>query len=127
VLIKLPEIKTALQWCNFYDVKIKKGVVILYKALRNDYKSSWGFLYSPGTTPTAPDWDGGEKECGGGLNFCPLPVMALGFDKEATRFMACPVLVKEIKVHKNAVYPNKIKAPRVFQPCYEVDINGKRI
>lgn len=41
--------------------------------------------------------------------------------------MACPILLKEIKVHKNPEYPEKVKAPRVFKPCYEVDMQGNRI
>ena len=127
VLIKLPTIRTAHQWCDFYDVPIKAGIAILYKALRNDYKTSRGFLYAPNTTPSAPDWDGGEQECGGGLHFSPKPFMALAFDNEATKFMACPVLVKEIKVHKNPSFPGKVKAPRIFKPCYEVDINGNKL
>jgi hypothetical protein len=45
----------------------------------------------------------------------------------ASRFVACPVRVDEIVVHPNAAYPTKVKAPRVCAPCYEVDINGKRL
>ena len=127
VIIKVPTISTAAQWCDFYGVKVKSGIAVLYKALRDDYKSSHGFEYKPGSTPAAPDWDGGNVECGGGLHFSPSPAHALEFDPEATKFMACPVLLKEIKVHKNAAYPQKVKAPRVYKPCYEVDIHGKRI
>jgi hypothetical protein len=127
VLIKLPIIKTSRQWCEFYGVPIKSGVAVLYKALRADYKSSHDFLYEPGTTPSAPDWDGGVNECGGGLHFSPRPFMALEFDLEATKFMAFPILISEIKIHKNAEYPQKLKAPRVYKPCYEVDIDGKPI
>ncbi len=127
VKIKIPAIRTAVEWCKFYDVTVKAGVAIIYKALRSDYKSSHGFLYAPNSIPSAPDWDGGVNECGGGLHFSPRPAMALAFDSQAIKFMACPVLVKEIKVHKNATYPEKVKAPRVFKPCYEVDINGNRL
>jgi hypothetical protein len=77
------------------------------------------------STP-APDWDGGKEECGGGLHFSPRPSAALAFDNLATRFIACPVLLKEIKVHSNATYPEKVKAPRVYKPCYEVDIDGNK-
>lgn len=71
VKIKLPAIKTAKQWCEFYGVAVKAGVAILFKAVRGDYKSSKGFLYQPGTAPEAPDWDEGKAECGGGLHFSP--------------------------------------------------------
>ena len=127
VKIKLPVIKTAKQWCEFYGVPIKVGVAVLFKTVRDDYKSSHDFLYQPGTTPEAPDWDGGESECGGGLHFSPTPAHALAFDNQGKKFIACPVLVKEIKVHTHAVYPAKVKAPRVYKPCYEVDINGKAV
>jgi hypothetical protein len=127
VRIKLPVIKTAKQWCDFYGVPIKAGVAVLFKVVRDDYKSGRGFLYQPGTTPEAPDWDGGKLECGGGLHFSPTPVHAQAFDEQGKKFIACPVLVKEIKVHPNPVYPAKVKAPRVYRPCYEVDINRKTI
>ncbi len=114
------------EWMENYDLHPDaNGVVILFKAVTDEYKSGYGMCYAPGTTPSAPDWDGLDRECGGGLHFCPLPVMALGFHPEATKFVGCPVLVSEIVVHPDAQYPNKIKAPRVFGPCFEVDINGK--
>lgn len=77
--------------------------------------------------PEAKDWDGGVAECGGGLHFCPSVDYAKGFDSQATRFIACPVRVADIKVHKSASYPHKIKAPRVCKPCWEVDRYGKKI
>jgi hypothetical protein len=51
----------------------------------------------------------------------------LQFAENAKRFVACPVRLKDIKVHKNPMYPNKVKAPRVALPCYEVDRFGERI
>ena len=80
--------------------------------------------YKPGTKPKAPDWDGGGAECGGGLHFSPSPHHALEFNPEATRFVGCPVLVSEIVVHPNGVYPSKVKAPRVYGKCFEVDLDG---
>lgn len=46
---------------------------------------------------------------------------------DAKRFVACPVLVSEIVVHKDATYPGKIKAPRCCAPIWEVNIDGERI
>jgi hypothetical protein len=37
------------------------------------------------------------------------------------------VKVSEIVVHENAEYPTKVKAPRVYKPCYEVDRYGNPI
>ncbi len=33
----------------------------------------------------------------------------------------------EQRVHKDARYPEKVKAPRVCAPCYEVDIYGNPV
>ena len=126
-IVRIPVISTATEWCEFYGVKIKAGVAILFKAVRKDFKSLHGMEYAPGTCPGAPDWDGGEAECGGGLHFSPRPRMALKFDDDATRFVGCPVTVSAIIVHKDAEYPNKVKAPCVCEPCFEVDINGDPI
>ena len=84
-------------------------------------------IHKPGSTPSAPDWDGGKEECGYGLHFSPLPFLAVKFDPSARKYVACPVLVSEIVVHENAAYPDKVKAPRVYQPTWEVDIDGNPI
>jgi hypothetical protein len=126
-VIKILAIKTAADWCEFYGASVKRGVATLYKALDDGYKSGRGFAYVPGTKPAAPDWDGGKAECGGGLHFCAHPLDALGFMTEAVRFVACPVRLKDIAVHANAEYPNKVKAPRCCGPVYEVDRYGQRL
>jgi hypothetical protein len=129
ILIQLPELKTAREWCEFYGVSVdESGVVVLYKAVRDDYKThQYGFMYQPGTMPEAPDWDGGERECGGGLHFSPHPIMALKYDRDATKFIACPVKADDIVTHPNGQFPDKVKAPRLCAPCYEVDIDGNRV
>jgi hypothetical protein len=53
--------------------------------------------------------------------------MALEFNAKATRFIACPIRVKDIHPYKNARYPNKIKAESVCGPVWEVDRNGKKL
>ena len=126
VIIRVPTISTAKQWCDFYGVKVRNGVAILYKFVREDFTSKYKTSYAPGTTPKAPDWDP-QPECGSGLHFSPRPEMALEFDSEGKRFVACPVLVSEIVVHPNGSSPQKVKAPRVFSPCYEVDRDGNPI
>ena len=127
VVIVVKTLTNPKEWCEFYGVKIEKGTAILFKAVRDDYRSAHEFLYQPGTTPAAPDWDGGKAECGGGLHFSPSPVHAMEFDSDAVRFVACPVKLSEIVVHKNASYPKKVKAPRVFKPIYEVNRYGEKI
>jgi hypothetical protein len=116
-------------WCQFYDVPIQEdGTVILYKALNEDYKATRNdFEYLPGSCPVAPDWDP-EIECGGGLHFSPNPIEALAFNPWARHLVACPILLSEIKTHiLSGVIPEKVKAPRVFKPCYEVDSEGKAL
>jgi hypothetical protein len=125
--IKLPKIKTAKQWCDFYGAKAIRGIVILFKAVDKDFYSSHAFVYTPGTIPKAPDWDGGKEECGGGLHFCATPFHALWFNKDAEKFVACPVRVKDIVVHKDAAYPSKIKAKGCCAPVWECDIDGKKL
>src|SRR3990167_8199551 len=122
-----PEIATGKEWCDYYGVPIVRGVAVLYKALDNDFKATHGLSYAPGTMPKAPDWDGGEVECGGGLHFSPHPQMARAFKDEETRVVACPVKVSEIVVHKAAEYLEKVKAPRVCAPCWEVDEDEERV
>ncbi len=103
------------------------GVLVLYKAVSDDYRSGYDFEYKPGSMPVAPDWDGGDAECGGGLHFCASPMEAMAYHSEATRFMACPVALDDLAVVPNPAYPNKIKARGCCAPIWEVDINGKRV
>jgi len=94
---------------GYYGAKIQDDKAILYKAVREDFRSAHNFLYEPGTSPGCADWDGGKSECGGGLHFCADPLTAKRFDSEATRFVACPVLLSEIVVHENANLSSKNK------------------
>jgi hypothetical protein len=137
-ILEMPRPETGAEWCEFYGVEIRKGgglnrklagqdVAILFKAVGKDFVSQHGCDYSPGTSPSAPDWDGGKEECGGGLHFSPHPVMAEEFHADPDHFVACPVLVSEIVVHPDGICPAKCKAPRVAAPCWEVDKNGERV
>ena len=131
VQIRIPEIATAKEWCDFYGVDIKKGVAVLFKGVDEDFSTDnariRGIFYTSGGKPQAADWDGGEAECGGGLHFSPSPIHTLKFNSAAKHFMACPLKVSQIKVHKNAKYPEKIKAAGVCAAIWEVDICGKAI
>jgi hypothetical protein len=118
--------RTAEEWCRYYGVPVADGIAVLYKAVDDDFNSYHGMSYQPGTEPQAPDWDGGERECGGGLHFSPRPTFALAAPEDEVRFVACPVRVAEVVVHDPAVYPEKVKTPRVCAPVYEVDEDGSR-
>ncbi len=127
VLIDVPTITTAKEWCDYYGVPVMRGIAVLFKAVDDDYSTDQarvrGISYRPGAKPAAPDWDP-EPECGGGLHFVPRPIDGLRFFPDAKRFVACPVKLSEIVVHRDPRYPNKVKAPRVYGECYEVDIDG---
>ena len=113
------------EWFEEYGVAPVDGIAILYKAVGSDFKSERGGDYTPGTTPKSDSWNT-TQECGSGLHFCGTPHHALGFYREAKRFVACPVAVDSIAFTANGDYPTKVKAPCVVAPgCYEVDINGK--
>jgi hypothetical protein len=80
--------KMAKEWCAHYGVDVVKGVAILFKGVNAEWKTSRNFEYKPGSTPKAPDWDGGKAECGGGLHFSPTPGHVLEFEPHAKHFIA---------------------------------------
>ena len=124
-------VETPDQWCDYYGAAVAGGVATLYKAVDEDYSTESarlkGVFYRPGTTPVAPDWDGGVRERGGGLHFAPRPEMAVTFNVAARKFVACPVALKDFSVHPAAEYPDKIKARGCCGPVYEVDRLGNPI
>ena len=129
VVIRVRRPTTQVEWCAFYGVDVNgAGSTLLYKAVRDDYRSAHGIQYKPGTIAEAPDWDGGRAECGGGLHFSPRPAMALEFDSQATRFVACPVALDDMRPPSGEdEYPHKIKARRVCGPIVEVDRYAKPV
>jgi hypothetical protein len=125
-VIEFPLLDTIEKWCEFYGLEIVDGIVTLYKAVGDDYKSARGADYSPGNSPVASDWDGGIQECGKGLHFSPNPMMTLEFVYDSKKFCGCPVKVSELSVHPNGEYPQKVKA-KGCGPCFEVNIDGEPI
>ena len=121
-------IKTAEDWCDFYGVKVKSGVAILYKAVKEGYSSSRdpSFKWTPNTEPVAENFNK-EVECGAGLHFSPHPRMTREFLSNPTHYIACPVRLSDIVIHPDGDYPHKCKAPRVCAPVYEVDEDGNKI
>jgi hypothetical protein len=41
--------------------------------------------------------------------------------------MACPVALKDIVVHPDGLYPDKIKAKGCCAPVWEVDSDGNKV
>ena len=115
------------EWMEEYDIQVKDGVAIVYKAVDSNFKSQYGGEYSPGSQTKCDHWDP-SVECGGGLHVCGTPFHALSFYANAKRFVALPVAVDSIAHWPNGDYPTKVKVPRVVAPgCYEVDIDGKPV
>ncbi len=118
----VPDYSTVKKWLDYQGVPVAKDrAVVLYKAVTDTFHSGHGFLYTPGTTTTAPDWDGEKRECGGGLHLCPSPAQAKVFHPEATKFLACTVAVEDLALGPMPLqYPNKIKARHIGK-IVEVD------
>jgi hypothetical protein len=115
------------EWCAYYGIPVENGVAIFYKAVDENFDSYHGGSYRPGSEPSAPDWDGGEQECGGGLHFSPRPTFALAAPADDMRFVACPVRLEDIAFHPGGVYPDKVKARRLCAPIYEVHEDGTAV
>ncbi len=117
--------ETPEAWCALHGVEVKDGVAMLFKALNDDFTSPHGTSYAPGSIPTADDWDGGMRECGGGLHFSPSPAQAPSFHSDAKRFSACYVRLADMRSpQSDDDYPEKIKASGCCAPCVECDIHG---
>ena len=124
-------LKTPADWCDYYGVKVVRGVATLFKAVDDDYSTDkarrTNVSYKPGKKPVAPDWDGGKAECGGGLHFSPTQAMARAFNN-TNKFVACQVRLKDMRAPKyDDRYPEKIKAKCVCKPIYEVNEDGERL
>ena len=131
VLIEIPAIDTAEAWCEFNGLEIVDGLVTLFKAVDEDWATSYsraaGISYAPGSEPAAPDWDGAARECGGGLHGCARPSATLRYQSAPAHFVGIPVRVADIVVHHPAEYPDKVKFPRAAGPVFEVDLDGRPI
>jgi hypothetical protein len=122
-VVQVPPVTTAEAWCDYYGVEVQDGIAMVYKAVNDAYRSGYDFPYTPGSIPVASDWDGGRAECGGGLHFSPTPIAAKDFNNGATRFLACPVRLTDIRAPKaNDSHPSKIKASGCCGPVVEVDL-----
>jgi len=124
--IVIPLLNTPQKWCDFYGVKVSKGIATVYKAVRDNYFSQHGADYSNGLKPKCHQWDK-TTECGNGLHFSPHPFMGKEFNDQATRYVACGIALKDMVIFPQGSYPNKCKAPEVVKGCYEVDQDGNKL
>lgn len=108
-------------WPSHYGVTVEDdGTMIVFKAVDADLKSGYGMAYPIGQHVSAPDWNGLDR-CGGGLHFTSSPRDSRSYFPGATRFLACRVPVRGLRV-----IGDKIKV-RSADVLYEVDIDGNRI
>ena len=114
----------AAMWCAYHAVRVTHGIATLYKAVDDAWTTSRGFDYSPGATPSAPDWSPAPA-CGGGLHFSPSPIEALAYKPDATRFVAVGVALDTLVPILGGT--PKAKAPAVVVACREVDMDGRGV
>ena len=115
---------TAEKWCAHHDVEVTDGIATLYKAVNDQWTTSRGTDYSPGSTPEATDWFD-DAQCGRGLHFGPTPNHALTYFLDATRFVAVGVELATLRPIPGGTA--KCKAPKVVRACVEVDLDGNEV
>jgi len=125
VIIERPDLRDTQGWLEYHGIPItKSGKVVLFKAVDDNFKSGYGWDYSPGSKPVPEKWIP-ENSCGDGLHLCPTPFHALRCMNEATRFVACTVAVADIvTITEYDGSSDKCKVAKILK-CVEVDIEGK--
>jgi hypothetical protein len=125
VLIQVPDLDQcdAATWLDYHGVDHDGTSVTLFKAVTADLTARDGFGYPLGETVTAPDWDGGERRCGGGLHFGPTPRHAeSNAATDVTRYLAVRVAVADLV----PLGAGKCKAPSC-EVLHEVDRDGEAL
>ena len=115
---------TAEKWCAHHGVEVADGIATVYKAVSDQWTTSRGADYTPGSTPEATDW-ADHTECGQGLHFGPTPAHALAYLPDATRFVAVGVELATLRPIPGGTA--KCKASKVVRACVEVDLDGNEV
>ena len=109
-------------WAEYHGATVTDGALTAYKAVGDDWQTDRkGWVYAPGATVTADDWDA-KPECGGGLHLCLTPRKSRGYYSMATRYVECLIDVTEAVV----VDRDKVKA-RSVRVVREVTIDGEPV
>ena len=115
-------------WCDYYGVRVEDGCAIVYKGVREGYRSSHGVVYAPGTIPSDPVFsNAGECERGGGLNFSPTPRHTHDFESNPAHYLECRVRLEDMIVRFDGTYPQKVQAKECAVPVVEVNVDGEPI
>ncbi len=110
-------------WIEYHGATVTDGALTAYKAVGDDWQTSQkGWVYAPGATVTADDWDGKPK-CGGGLHLCLTPRMSRDYYSAATRYVECLIDMSEAVVVRPR---DKVKA-RSVRVVREVTIDGEPV
>ena len=112
-------------WCTYHDVRVDGDTAYLFKAVNDQWTTSRGVDYSPGSTPSADDWRD-DAECGHGLHFGPTPHHSLAYHSAATRFVRVGVDLATLRPILGGDTA-KAKAPRVTVAAVAVDIDGREV
>ena len=123
VLIQVPPCDEPAEWCDFYDLPVKRGKVVLFKAVDDELRSGRGLAYPIGESVEAQDFTD-RAECGGGLHLSPRPFMARRYFSAAPRFLACEVALSDLVVIADSKVSDKVKARRL-RVLHEVDVDGE--
>ena len=126
VVIEPPDLTNRHHWLKYHGL-VPRGIatVVLYKAVDTNFKSGYGFDYSPGATPVAHDYET-TNAFGKGLHLSPSPAHALRYMQDAVHFVGCVVEVESIvPITEVDGSSDKCKVARVLE-CFEVTIHGER-
>jgi hypothetical protein len=108
-------------WCSYHGATVSDDQVVLYKAVRQDWRSTYGTRYQPGTRASCDDFRA-DGHCGGGLHLSPTPSQAGAYDHQATRYVEVRVPLAGI----NVIGPDKVKTAAV-ECVREVDVHGRPV
>jgi len=112
-------------WADYHGAQLpNEDTVTVFKAVRDDYRSAHGALYTVGTEVTCDDWRD-TNECGNGLHFSPSPAQASSYDYAATRFLECTIKLSDLRPLTDSGTA-KCKTNRAFV-VREVDIAGRPV